>query len=51
MDPTCIVVFTDGYIECPSTNPTGIPTMFVLTSDGDENLSDWGTKVKFKSSN
>lgn len=48
MEPSCIVVFTDGFIDCPEKNPTGIPTLFVLTSDGKENLCDWGTKIKFK---
>ena len=42
------IVFTDGYIDVPKKNPLQIPTLFVLTSDGDENLCDWGEKVKFK---
>lgn len=48
LEPSCIVVFTDGYIDCPAQNPNGIPTLFVLTSDGDKNLCDWGTKIQFK---
>lgn len=48
MEPSCIVVFTDGYIDCPDKNPTGLPTLFVLTSDGDTKLCDWGEKIKFK---
>lgn len=48
-EATMHIIFTDGYITVPSKNPLGIPTMFVLTKDGNESLCDWGTKLKFKS--
>ena len=47
-EPSCNIVFTDGYIDCPEKNPLDIPTMFVLTSDGAKNLCNWGTKIQFK---
>lgn len=47
MEPSCTIVFTDGYIDCPKDNPTGVPTLFVLTSDG-EQCADWGTTIRFK---
>ena len=47
-EATFHIVFTDGYITVPNKNPLNIPTLFVLTQDGVENLCDWGEKVKFK---
>jgi predicted metal-dependent peptidase len=47
-EATFHIVFTDGYITVPDKNPLNIPTLFVLTSDGSENLCDWGEKTKFK---
>lgn len=47
LEPSCVVVFTDGYIDCPEQNPTGIPTLFVLTSDG-TSPAEWGTSIRFK---
>jgi len=47
-EATMHLIFTDGYIYVPKKNPLGIPTMFILTKDGNENLCDWGTKLKFK---
>ena len=46
--PSCNVVFTDGYIDCPKRNPLGCDTLFVITKDGDDKLADWGKKVRFK---
>lgn len=48
IESSCIVVFTDGYIDCPKENPTGIPTLFVLTADGHDDLCDWGKKIRFR---
>ena len=48
LEPLCNIVFTDGYIDCPSENPTGVPTLFVLTGEGNENLCNWGRKIRFK---
>lgn len=42
------IVFTDGFIEVPQKDPLGIPTLFVLTSDGAKDLCDWGEKITFK---
>lgn len=47
-DATFHIVFTDGYITVPNKNPLNIPTLFVLTQDGAEDLCDWGEKCKFK---
>lgn len=48
LEPSCVIVFTDGVIDCPETNPTGVPTLFILTQDGYEDLCDWGKKLRFK---
>lgn len=45
------IVFTDGFITVPKKNPLGIPTLFILTKDGndsDETFCNWGEKVKFR---
>lgn len=42
------IVFTDGMIDVPQTDPLGIPTLFIITNDGDDQLCSWGEKVKFK---
>jgi len=42
-----LVCFTDGYIDVPTYDP-GYPVLWVLTKDGNENLCDWGQKLKFK---
>jgi Uncharacterized protein conserved in bacteria len=47
MEPSCVIVFTDGEILCPKGNPLNVPTLFILTADGNENLCDWGKKIKF----
>ena len=47
-NPSCNIVFTDGYIDCPKKNPLGCETLFILTKDGNENLAPWGKKVRFK---
>jgi predicted metal-dependent peptidase len=49
-EATFHIVFTDGYISTPDKNPLNIPTLFVLTQDGNESLCNWGEKVKFKES-
>lgn len=46
----CVVMFTDGYIDVPTYAPP-YPTLFVLTSDGNENLCEWGEKMVFKPEN
>lgn len=48
LDVSMNIVFTDGYINCPKENPLNCPTLFVLTTDGHEDLCDWGQKLKFK---
>ena len=47
IEPSCNIVFTDGYIDCPSSNPLDVPTVFILTKDG-EPPADWGTVIKFR---
>lgn len=47
-EPSINIVFTDGYIDVPKKNPLTIPSLFVLTSDGNEKLCDWGIVTKFK---
>ena len=47
IEPSCNIVFTDGYIDCPNTNPLEVPTVFILTKDG-EPPANWGTVIKFK---
>ena len=42
------IVFTDGYIDVPKKDPLNIPTLFVLTNDGNKELCNWGEKVIFK---
>lgn len=46
-EPSCCIVFTDGYIDCPEENPIGVPTLFVLTNDGAECCS-WAKSIRFK---
>ena len=46
--PSCNIVFTDGYIDCPKKNPLACDTLFILTKDGSEDLAPWGKKVHFK---
>lgn len=51
IEGTMNIVFTDGFIEIPQKNPLGIPTLFIITKDGnasDETFCSWGEKVKFK---
>ena len=51
IEGTMNIVFTDGFIEVPQKNPLGIPTLFIITKDGnasDETFCSWGEKVKFK---
>lgn len=47
IEPSCNIVFTDGYIDCPNSNPLDIPTVFILTKDG-EPPANWGTVIKFR---
>ena len=44
----CLVYFTDGYGDAPTYPIPGLPTLWVLTSDGCEDFCDWGEKMKFK---
>ena len=48
LEPSCNIVFTDGYIDCPEKNPLGCPTLFILTSDCAKDFTDWGKKIIFK---
>ena len=46
----CVVMFTDGYIDVPTYAPP-YPTLFVLTSDGNKDICEWGEKMMFKHEN
>ena len=41
-----ILCLTDGYIDNIPTNPTGLPTLWIITKDGTEDFCDWGQKIK-----
>lgn len=47
----CVVYFTDGYGDVYKKNPLSVPSLFVLTSDGNEDFCDWGQKVHFHPTN
>ena len=48
IEADCIVILTDGYIDNIPKNPTGLPTLWVITKDGTEDFCDWGQKIKLK---
>lgn len=48
IEADCVVVLTDGYIDNIPKNPTGLPTLWVITKDGTEDFCDWGQKIRLK---
>lgn len=47
----CVVYFTDGFGDVYKKNPLSVPSLFVLTADGDDGFCDWGQKVHFRPTN
>lgn len=45
-----ILCLTDGYIDNIPTNPTGLPTLWIITKNGTEDFCDWGQKIKLSHS-
>lgn len=43
-----ILCLTDGFIDHIPKNPTGLPTLWIITKDGTEDFCDWGEKIKLK---
>lgn len=48
MEVDAVICLTDGYIDNIPTNPTGLPTLWVITKDGTEDFCDWGEKLHLK---
>lgn len=48
MDVDAVLVLTDGYIDNIPKNPTGLPTLWIITKDGTEDFNDWGQKIRLK---
>jgi hypothetical protein len=48
LDVDAVVVLTDGWIDNIPKNPTGLPTLWIITKDGTEDFNDWGQKVRLK---
>lgn len=48
MEVDAALVLTDGFIEEIPTNPTGLPTLWIITKDGTEDFCDWGQKIRLK---
>ena len=48
MDVDACLVLTDGYIDNIPKNPTGLPTLWIITKDGTEDFCDWGQKIRLK---
>lgn len=48
MEVDAVLLLTDGYIDNIPTNPTGLPTLWVITKDGTEDFCDWGQKIRLK---
>ena len=48
IDADCICIMTDGYIDNIPKNPTGLPTLWVITKNGTEDFCDWGQKIRLK---
>ena len=48
LEVDAIIVLTDGYIDSIPKNPTGLPTLWIITKDGTEDFCDWGQKIKLK---
>ena len=48
MDVDACLVLTDGFIDNIPKNPTGLPTLWIITKDGTEDFNDWGQKIRLK---
>lgn len=48
MEVDAVLALTDGYIDHIPTNPTGLPTLWIITKDGTEDFCDWGEKIRLK---
>lgn len=48
MDVDACLVLTDGFIDNIPKNPTGLPTLWIITKDGTEDFCDWGQKIHLK---
>ena len=48
MDVDAVLVLTDGYIDDIPKNPTGLPTLWIITKNGTEDFNDWGQKIRLK---
>lgn len=43
-----VIYLTDGFGDCYSKNPLGIPTLWLLTKDGSKDFCNWGEKIRFQ---
>ncbi len=43
-----VIYLTDGFGDCYSKNPLGVPTLWLLTKDGSKDFCNWGEKIKFQ---
>ena len=48
MEVDAALVLTDGFIDNIPENPTGLPTLWVITKDGTEDFCNWGEKIRLK---
>lgn len=48
IEADCICIMTDGFIDNIPKNPTGLPTLWVITKNGTEDFCDWGQKIRLK---
>ena len=48
MEVDAILVLTDGYIDNIPTNPTDLPTLWVISKTGTEDFCDWGQKIRLR---
>lgn len=45
-----VICLTDGFIDNIPKNPTGLPTLWIITKDGTEDFNDWGQKIRLTQS-
>lgn len=48
LEVDAIILLTDGFIDTIPKNPTGLPTLWIITKDGTEDFCDWGQKIRLK---
>ena len=48
LEVDAIILLTDGYIDTIPKNPTGLPTLWIITKNGTEDFCDWGQKIRLK---